>query len=250
MLFYFYAVVLRLKKIFNWFKLFLAIDILAVSIIMPIAGWQEMQEGENRWIGVLIGFVIFFSVGLSLLYWFFKTHRKLYPPLDMDILESRFYNAFPRLSNVLDGWNFNGFGTKYFSYSNRQPDNSVYATKWITVAFLPIIPLYRERIKIISEKEKFTIPFFISSSRTQFQKMERIKINKRLNVLNLLFYYLIFLGGIISPLILVLIYLKQLLVIFPATRFWWLIVLYFAWGIFLMLMSELWDKRIFLRYRG
>lgn len=205
-----------------------------------------MQQGEYRWVAVLVGSVIFFSIGLLLFWWFGKTHKKLYPPLPEHILESRFYTNNPNLSKMLDGWSFNGFGTRYLTYSNKHNDGSFYATKWITMAYFPIIPLYQQCIKIISENERI-VPFVFSSSRMEIELLERIKLDKSLNNITYVFHYLFILPSLVLPVILMLVFIHELGILFPGTRFWWLILLYLAWGIFLFFLMNIWNKRLFLK---
>ena len=237
------------KRLFNWFKLFVAIDFIGVALFMPVSERKEFSKDVEQWSPLVIVSVIFFTIGLLLLRWFLKTRKKLRKylrPLDPSALESAFYQNYPRFSNFIDGWSFNGFGTKYLMYSDRQADGSLYATRWLIVAFLPIVPLYRERISILSETGKVYIPFFFSGSRMELYKKERVKLSRSLIRLTYIFHFLFFLPAIIAPVVLVLMYLNELAVLLPGAAFWWIILAYFAWGIFLMFLTELWNKRLFL----
>jgi hypothetical protein len=52
----------------------------------------------------------------------------------------------------------NGCGTLYYDWSHL-PDGTAEATKWFVVAFLPLVPLRREHLQVITHGEK---PSFLS----------------------------------------------------------------------------------------
>jgi hypothetical protein len=238
-----------LKKLFNWVKLFLALNCLVVSVAVLIAGRGEFQKGAEKWGELLLAFGIFFLVGLLLLFWFFKTRKKLHTNRSKKIFtgpESDFYQAYPKLSRLFDGWSFNGFGSRYFTYSNKESNGSVCATKWITMAFLPVIPLYRDQINIISATEKIRIPFFISSSTLKYTLISRVSLDRNLILLTRLFYFAFFLPALVLPIVLALVFLHDLTAHFHGAQFWWVILFYFAWGIFLIFLTELFNKKWFL----
>jgi hypothetical protein len=52
----------------------------------------------------------------------------------------------------------NGIGTLYYGWTHL-PDGSAHATKWFVIAFLPVIPLSREHLRVITSGTK---PSFLS----------------------------------------------------------------------------------------
>jgi hypothetical protein len=236
-----------LKKLFNWFKLFVAIDFMAVSVFMPISAYLDSDENEweERLAAIIVGF-IFFVIGLLLLWWYNITRKKLQPERPTGLIESRFYYHYPTFSSLLDGWNFNGSGTKYLTYTHEKEDGSFCATKWITVAFFPIVPLYQERIRILTSSEKM-IPFIFSLHKERYTIIKRIKLSKKLITNTYLFYYLFFLPAIVVPVILMIAFVEELNTLFSGPRFWFVLLAYLAWGICLMYITECWNKRFFLR---
>lgn len=66
-----------------------------------------------------------------------------------------------------------GTGTKLYGSSNKNPrDGSYVATKWVTIAFIPIIPLGSYRVLRLDDKQKFTIFPPGIESRTEFRMIE------------------------------------------------------------------------------
>jgi len=238
---------LFLKKLFNWFKLFLAIDFMAVSISMPISAYLDENEWKERLAAVIVGF-IFFAIGLLLLWWYNRTRKKLQPEYPAGLIESRFYYHYPIFSSLLDGWNFNGSGTTYLTHTDKKEDGSFSATKWITIAFFPVVPLYQERIRVLSTSGKM-IPFIFSLHKERYAIEERIRLSKEQIIKTYLFYYLFFLPAIVVPLIFMIAFTAELNTVFYGARFWFVISAYLAWGICVMFITERWNKRFFLRHK-
>jgi hypothetical protein len=46
----------------------------------------------------------------------------------------------------------NGFGTVHLGVEARQPDDTRWATLWITLFFLPVVPLRRERLELFEHR--------------------------------------------------------------------------------------------------
>lgn len=238
-----------LKQIFNWFKLFLALDCIGVSIAILITGSAEFKKGPEKWGSLLLVFSVFFLIGIFLLVWFYKTRKKHKANKRINVNagpESAFCHNYPIIANLFDGWSFNGFGSNYFTYSDKQPDDSLYATKWIIFAFLPIVPLYRERIKVISDTQKIHIPFFISSSSLKYTVLERVTLDNKRIIFARLFYYIVFLPGVVVPLVLFFVFLREVNAYLPGSQLWYILICYFVWGIFLFFLAESFNKKCFL----
>jgi hypothetical protein len=241
---------LFLRRLFNWFKLLVALDFMVVSVVLVASERQEFEKGIERWGPlVVVGFVMF-CIGLVLLIWFiriWKKHSREFLAHYPDALESVFYLRYPKFSKFMDGWSFNGIGSKFMTWSGVKDDGSVYATKWIVLGFFPAVPLYRQRLKIVAEKEKIHIPFFAAVSKLEFISMERVRLDKKLIRTTYLFYFLFFLPALVLPLVLGLIFLKELVNFFPGSSFWWLLLAYFGWGVFLIFLTEVFHKKLFLK---
>ena len=238
---------LFLKKLFNWFKLLVALDFMAVAIFLSISSYLELKEDDwEQRLAIIIGGSLFFLVGLLLLWWYNRTRKKLQPEYPATLMESRFYHDYPTFSKLVDGWRFNGTGSSFLTYSCKKEDGSFHATKWITVAFFPVVPLYQERIHVISSSGSM-VPFIFSVHKERYVAEERIKLNKKLVRNTYLYYYLFFLPAIVVPIILMIAFLDELNTLFNGPRFWFIILAYMVWGICLMFVTERWNKRFFLR---
>jgi len=239
--------VLLIKKIINWFKLYVSFGFIGGSIALCISEYKQFANGFNSWGPIVLFSIILFVIGFLLLLWFIKYHKIYYLRIDPLIKESRFYSKNRRFCDFVDGWSFNGFGTKYFTYSNKQVDESIYATKWLTLAFIPLIPLYQEKIIIVSEKEILRIPLLFQSSKLIYKVIERLHLNSFLIKLTYCFYFLFVIPALVLPIVFLLIYLAELNIMFSGKKFWWVILTYFAWGIFIIFLTELFNKRFFLK---
>ena len=72
---------------------------------------------------------------------------------------------------------FNGFGTLLYGCSDERPDKSYVAIKWITAAYVPIIPLQSMRI-VEGRRGSTSVPMYYSSS-LQYQIIERVPLHWR-----------------------------------------------------------------------
>ena len=63
----------------------------------------------------------------------------------------------------------NGFGTKFYGSANHGTDGSYVVTKWVVLAFLPIVPLGSLRVLPVSQAEK---PWWKRSLGRQFHAVE------------------------------------------------------------------------------
>ena len=47
----------------------------------------------------------------------------------------------------------NGTGTKYYSWQPlRAPERTGYATKWFTLLYVPVLPLRRQKLKVLTDR--------------------------------------------------------------------------------------------------
>lgn len=236
-----------IKKILNGFKLFLALDIFGVSLaglFSTLFGKEAIEKEKLIVTLVLSG--IFIALSVVLFIWFLRTRKKLNANSENfdDALESAFYMRNSKWIKHIENFSFNGCGAMYFTQNSKNEDNSIQVIKWLSLIHLPIVPLYQDQIKL--EEEKHTSSFLFSKSLTNYQFLERKPINKSLVRLTYVFYYLFLLPAVVLPIILFLIFIKEVNEIFSGTSFWYLLLAYFAWGIFLFFLADIWNSKLFL----
>lgn len=244
---------LLLRKILNGFKLFLALDVLVVTGFGVADILRRDTMPEQELIGSLVAVGVGALVGLLLLFWFWKTYKRLKGPsviLPEFQYESAFYRSFPALCRFIDGGSIFGFGTGYFTRNSQGKDFSFQAIKWLTIAHLPIFPLYQTRILIKSSGVIGFIPFILTVSSMNYQVLAKVPLSKKLIRLTYAFYFAFFLPALILPLVFMLVYLPELNAAFAGPRFWWLILGYLGWGILLVWLLDRWNTVWFLKREG
>jgi hypothetical protein len=70
-----------------------------------------------------------------------------------------------------------GFGTGYRSDTSLLPDGTFITTKWITLFYVPIIPLRSYRVKYLGSSSEFHFTGFSSTS--QYQIIQKIPWDTR-----------------------------------------------------------------------
>lgn len=119
------------RKIANWFKLFIALDIFVVSIIQLIIALTSQDLEENELIGKTVASSIGGLIGIVLFVWFVRTKKRLTSKTHESstknvTLESSFYSRNNKFIQRLNGLNINGFGTSYLTRNSRQKDGSFF----------------------------------------------------------------------------------------------------------------------------
>lgn len=231
------------KKIFQFLRLFLALAIFYAVLMLWIAYFKVEQRPSSKelYTGLAVSSVLFI-LGLLLFRSYFRNRTKRLPANDR--YHSPFYERFKGLVDVFDGNSIQGFGTKYFLFTDRAPDGSVTATNWLILATFPIVPLYRRRIRAGKEQQKFR-PFYSVTSMS-IEQVNPELLSRKLNRMVYLFHYGIFIPMIVAPIVLCLANMDSLNRIFPGKQFWILFLAWFAWGIGMVYISELFHKRWFL----
>lgn len=78
--------------------------------------------------------------------------------------------------------NINGTGTRFLGYSPLDKDGSCFVTNWVTILYLPVIPLYRAKIK-----RKITLPIEF-----KYEILDKDKLVLKEVIITYLFGWIIF----------------------------------------------------------
>ncbi len=184
------------QKIFNLIRLFLALAIFyAVLMLWIDYSRSGHPHDHDEFYGTLVASSVFFVVGALLLWRYFRNRAKRTP--SVDAYHSPFYERFKGLVQSFDGHSFQGFGTKYFLFTDRAPDGSVTATNWLILGTFPIVPLYRKRIRAGKEQQKFRL--FYSVTSMSLETMHSELLSRKLNRMVYLFHYGVFIPLIMAP---------------------------------------------------
>jgi hypothetical protein len=73
---------------------------------------------------------------------------------------------------------FNGFGTRYYGAKSKQADGSYITTKWITAAWLPLLPIHSLRVRKVG-KGGWGV-FFYTHSSTQYEILGNVPMSANL----------------------------------------------------------------------
>lgn len=231
------------KKIFQFLRLFLSLAIFYALLMLWIGFFKVEQKPSNDelYAGLAVSSA-FLIIGALLLRSYFRNRAKRLPASDR--YHSPFYERFKGLVQSFDGHSFQGFGTKYFLFTDRAPDGSVTATNWLILATFPIVPLYRKRIRAGKEQQKFRL--FYSVTSMSLETMHSELLSRKLNRMVYLFHYGVFIPLIMAPVVLYFVNMDSLNRIFPGKQFWLLFLAWLAWGIGMVWISKLFHKRWFL----
>ncbi len=76
----------------------------------------------------------------------------------------------------------NGFGTLYYGWRHAADGTST-ATKWIAVSWVPVIPCYRERLRVLTDYNKNNIQSelggLIVSQIDTYEKLEKLPLSAK-----------------------------------------------------------------------
>ncbi len=206
--------------------------------------------------GGIIVQVIGYFVALSLLLLFYFFHKKLRKtrkqssPKEMGQLESKFYHNSPRFVKFMDNISIKGIGTKFFTLHKLEPDGSYEGIKWITIAYMPIFPLYQERINQLVQKKKNIIPFALHLEKEDYQIIKRLKLDIKMVRRTFIMTYGLFLPFMLIPLPFVIAYRKLLATHFEGPKFWIVLLVYLFWGILIFALMEYWNNKYFLKRKN
>jgi len=201
--------------------------------------------------GLGIGIIITgLGTGIWLLWSFLRSVRRQSNKISQTPCsgpETRFYSHNKNWLQLFEGWSFNGCGSMSLTRNRRAEDGSYESIVWLTLFYMPLWPLYQERVSRLQQQKSIYIPFLFSYTDTAYRRMQPVPLRRRLIWLTCVFYYLLWLPALIMPVVLLLVYLDELNRAFPGPWFWLLIAGYFAWGVCWMALMEFWNKRLFLK---
>ena len=216
------------KKVFNFIRLFLSLAIFFAVLMLWIDYFRAKHpHDDNELYGTLAASSVF-AIIAALLIWSYLRNRDKQRPA-ADAYDSPFYKRFKGLVDVFDGRSIQGFGTKYFLFTDQAPDGSVAATNWLILATFPVVPLYRRRIRAAKEQQKFRL--FYSVTSTPVETLSPELLSPKANRMVYLFHYAFFIPLVIAPIVVYLANMDSLNRIFPGRQFWLLFLAWLIWGI-------------------
>lgn len=206
----------------------------------PGEGWQVAL--------VAAGIALFFLLG-----WFLwrksRRMKKAETPSPQAKPGALFSERYPRLHYFLENFSLQGIGLHYLTYFDQQPDGSVRAAKWFTVAFMPVFPVQVDCIQVLEERDEIMIPMLWHRRKFRYTLHQSESFPRKLKWQTFLFYFGFFFPALFGPLVLFLwaIVTKR----FPegAGAFYLTAGAYFIWGILLVFLVDLWKKRWNLKRR-
>lgn len=237
------------KKFIRIMKLIFGITLILFGLLVAFAiisaGTPKPNEMYQLYIAIGINAVVLIG-GSLLVMKYFKTKEKK----DLSVTNSdkplTFFDKYPQILQLIERYSINGIGTKYFTYSNQLEDGSIMAMKWFTIAWMPVIPIRQDRIKIIEETDTIYIPFVFWNSKFEYEKIDSFPINKKLRKATYIFYYALFLPALLLPIVSLIVW--SILTNFSSETYtYWLAVLgVFSFGICCYFLEEKWNKKYFL----
>jgi hypothetical protein len=160
--------------------------------------------------------------------------------LDGGLFE-RWAESSPGVFGTVSRIQIKGFGMCLLDHHEPQPDGSHFATLWITVAFMPVAPVARLRIRNFEEKEKNLIPLVLSWTSSKYDVLERLPVSHERSGRVYRYYYLFFLPLLFLPFlgaIAWVIIARKRQIPYADTLFWILMGAAFVWAFFLLWLEE------------
>lgn len=228
-----------LKVTFGYFCIPWGIGMIMVAIVNPDN--QEMMY-------IPFGFGVFILyLGIIII----KKHNKkekMIPDNNKAIsFLHTYFNKHPAVAKMINKYSINGFGTKYFTYCSPNSDGYLLATKWLTFGYLPIIPIQQDRIKITKDDNKIYVPFYFMTAKFEYLLKNTIALNKNLVRYTYIFYFLVLLPLITTPVIIFVILLINKSFQFSTGVFWLIILGCLFWAILWFMIEEYWSKKYFMK---
>jgi hypothetical protein len=227
-------------------RIFIAFVLLAVAVSVVIAGIQWINNPEHRG-GPASDAVYMFAIAAlaavisAVLFRSFLRNRRPGEPR-LGLFE-RLAARYPGLFKALSRFQVNGFGIELLDFHDRQEDGSFFATRWITVGFLPVGPIGRVRVRSIKERVRLWIPFVVTATDTYFDTLESLPVDRSRSLRVYLFYYLVFLPLAVGPLLGLLLWLVLARPDLSAGLIWGLIGVCLLWGVGLVWVQDWVMKR-------
>lgn len=237
------------KKFIRIMKLIFGIVLIVFGLLVTFAiiSAGTPKQNEMYQLYIAIGINAFLLIGGSgLLLKYFKTREKKDLSLTNSDKPLTFFDEYPQILRLIERYSMNGIGTKYFTYGNQMEDGSILAMKWFTIAWMPVIPIRQDRIKIIEENDTIYIPLVFWKSKFVYEKIDSFPINKKLRRITYIFYYALFLPALFLPIVSLIVW--SILVNFSSDTysFWLTVFGIFFYGIFCFFLEEKWNKKYFL----
>jgi hypothetical protein len=124
----------------------------------------------------------------------------------------------------------NGFGLRWIDFHDPGEDGSAVATQWVMVAFFPIAPRRRARLRVGEARER-GVPGVAQVSSTPIVEIEQLALDPARTGRVYRFYYGVFLPLVILPTLGALAVLISFGSAIPASVFWGGFIVWMACGI-------------------
>ncbi|MDI1432782.1 hypothetical protein [Polyangium sorediatum] len=135
-------------------------------------------------------------------------------------------------------FSFNGFGLRYLDPHHHGHGGVLMMTLWLTIAFLPVAPVRRERLRFLGPEKQRGLPFVVTWQTTPLQTVERLPVDRPRNRRVYGFYYGLFLPLLVAPPVIGFVTLVQRDFHVAAWQFFTAVALYFVWGIGLVFVER------------
>lgn len=211
--------------------LFVTFPVSFAAISLAIEGAQGKLPRNDPTMWPTIGGMAVLLVGSAVGSWrLFERWRATRPPrIERPGFLERFALANPGL--FARAVSLNGFGLRYLDPHERQPDGCLTLTMWLTVAFFPVAPVRRERLRVLAPEKQGGVPLVVSWESTPIQPIERLPVERKRSRRVYLFYYAVLLPLLVAPLAAGFAWLVSTHFHITAWQLWTAALLYLAWGI-------------------
>lgn len=186
---------------------YMALGMLAFLFFGPEAKPEEKWQVQ-LWIGIdFVFFVLTFILFRSL----FKKKKSTEPerivlsarPIVKEpAIKLRFDQRHPGFVALFERVSFRGIGIKYLTYFNKLSDDSIWAARWFTIGFLPIIPISVDRLHR-DENSTPLFPFVFKSTKFYTDRIEIQAFPSKLKRVTFVVHYAFTLPALLAPVALI-----------------------------------------------
>jgi hypothetical protein len=211
--------------------LFVTVPLLVGAVLMAIevARGKAPPVDATTWPTVIVWclLVLLSASGSWRLFALWRMKRA--PRMETAGLWERFAKKHPRAFER--AFSLNGFGLRYLDFHHRQPDGSGMMTLWLTVAFLPLAPIRRERVRALAPERLRGVPFVLWWRTSLLQCIERMPVDRSRNLRVYALYHGLFCPLVAAPPAAGLAYLVRRHFDVAAWQLWVALLVYLVWGI-------------------
>ncbi|MDC3958776.1 hypothetical protein [Polyangium jinanense] len=189
---------------------------------------------------VSIGLVVLIALSSFGALRLFQAWRRTRPPRNETTETRGFLERFALANPGLfeSALSFNGFGLRYLDPHHRGPGGALTMTLWLTVAFLPVAPVRRERLRFLGPEKQRGLPFVLTWQTATIQTGERLPVDRPRSRRVYGFYYGIFLPLLVAPPVVGFVMVVQRHFDGAPWQFFTAVALYLVWGIGLVFLER------------